>query len=135
MSAAMWETWVWSLGREDPLEKEMATHTRNLAWKISWTEEPGRLQSMGLRRVGHEWVTSLFKNFPSGPLVKNPPCNARDRGLIPGPGDPTCCGASKPMSNNYWAWTPQLLKPACLELGLCNKRNHGSDKPVHCNEE
>ena len=41
------ETWVPSLGREDPLEKEMATHSSTLAWKIPWTEEPGRLQSMG----------------------------------------------------------------------------------------
>ena len=44
---AMWETWVRSLGREDPLEKEMATHSRTLAWKIPWAEKPGRLQSMG----------------------------------------------------------------------------------------
>ena len=44
---AMWETWVPSLGREDPLEKEMATHSRILAWEIPWMEEPGRLQSMG----------------------------------------------------------------------------------------
>ena len=43
----MWETGVGSLGWEDPLEKEMATHSGTLAWKISWTEEPGRLQSMG----------------------------------------------------------------------------------------
>ena len=43
----MRETWVRSLGWEDPLEKEMATHSRTLAWKIPWTEEPGRLQSMG----------------------------------------------------------------------------------------
>ena len=43
----MWETWVQSLGQEDPLEKEMATHSSTLAWKIPWTEEPGRLQSMG----------------------------------------------------------------------------------------
>ena len=49
----MWETRVRSLGREDPLEKEMATHSSTLAWKIPWTEEPGRLQSMGLQRVGH----------------------------------------------------------------------------------
>ena len=42
------------LGREDPLEKEMATHSSTLAWKIPWTEEPGRLQSMGLQRVGHD---------------------------------------------------------------------------------
>ena len=45
----MWETWVRSLGREDPLEKEMATHSSTLAWKIPWIEEPGRLQSMGLQ--------------------------------------------------------------------------------------
>ena len=50
---AMWETWVRSLGQEDPLEKEMATHSSTLAWKIPWTEEPGRLQSMGSQRVGH----------------------------------------------------------------------------------
>ena len=50
---AMQETRVRSLGQEDPLEKEMATHSSTLAWKIPWTEEPGRLQSMGLQRVGH----------------------------------------------------------------------------------
>ena len=50
---AMWETWVRSLGQEDPLEKEMATHSSTFAWKIPWTEEPGMLQSMGLQRVGH----------------------------------------------------------------------------------
>ena len=52
--SAMQETWVRSLGREDPLEKEMATHSSIFAWKISWTEEPGALQSMGLQRVGHD---------------------------------------------------------------------------------
>ena len=46
-----------SLGQEDPLEKEMATHSSILAWEIPWTEEPGRLQSMGLKRVGHNLVT------------------------------------------------------------------------------
>ena len=51
---AMWETWVQSLGQEDPLEKEMATYFSILAWKIPWMEEPGRLQSMGLQRVGHD---------------------------------------------------------------------------------
>ena len=54
---AMKETWVRSLGQEDPLEKEMATHSSTLAWKIPWTEEPGRLQSMGLQRVEHDEVT------------------------------------------------------------------------------
>ena len=51
---AMWETWVQSLGQEDLLEKEMATHSSTLAWKVLWMEEPGRLQSMGLQRVGYD---------------------------------------------------------------------------------
>ena len=51
---AMRETWVQSLGGEDPLEKEMATHSSTLAWKIPWMEGPHRLQSMGLQRVGHD---------------------------------------------------------------------------------
>ena len=51
--STMEETWVQSLGREDPLEKEMATHSSTLAWKIPWTEKSGRLQSMGSQRVGH----------------------------------------------------------------------------------
>ena len=55
----MQETRVQSLGREDPLEKEMANHSSTLAWKISWTEEHGRLQSMGSQRVGHDLATSL----------------------------------------------------------------------------
>ena len=50
---AMQETWVRTLGWEDPLEKEMATHCSTLAWKIPWTEEPGGLQSMGLQRLRH----------------------------------------------------------------------------------
>ena len=51
---AMEETQVLSVGWEDPLEKEMAIHSSILAWKIPWTEEPGRLQSMGLQGVGHD---------------------------------------------------------------------------------
>ena len=54
----MQETWDWSLGWEDPLEKEMVTHSSVLARRIQWTEEPGRLQSMGPQRVGHDWVTN-----------------------------------------------------------------------------
>ena len=50
----MQETWVQSLGREDPLEKEMVTHSSTFAWKIPWTEEPGRLQLMGSQRVRHD---------------------------------------------------------------------------------
>ena len=54
---AVQETQVWSLGQEDPLEEEMATHSSILAWKIPWPEEPGGLQSKGLQRIGHNWVT------------------------------------------------------------------------------
>ena len=50
----MWETWVQSLGQEDTLEKEMTTHSSILAWEITSMEEPGRLQSMGPERVGHD---------------------------------------------------------------------------------
>ena len=71
----MWETWVRSLGREDSLEKEMATHSSILAWRISWREEPGRLQSMGLQRVRHDWATSLslfhfWRSVSPGSLVE-----------------------------------------------------------------
>ena len=52
-ASAMWQTRLQSLGWEDPLEKEMATHSSTHAWKISWMEKPGGLQSMGLQRVGH----------------------------------------------------------------------------------
>ena len=51
---ARWETWVQSLGQEDPLEEGMATHSSILAWRTPWTEEPGGLQAMGLQRVGHD---------------------------------------------------------------------------------
>ena len=54
------ETRVRSLGQEDPLEKEMATHSSTLAWRIPWREEPGGLQSMGLQKVGHDWVISMY---------------------------------------------------------------------------
>ena len=57
--AAMWKTQVQSLGQADPLEKEMATHSSTLAWKIPCTEDPGRLQSMWSQRIGHDWATSL----------------------------------------------------------------------------
>ena len=57
---ATWETWVWSLGWEDPLEKEMATHSSILAWRTPRMEEPGGLQSTGSQRVRHNWATSLL---------------------------------------------------------------------------
>ena len=77
---AMWETWVRSLGQEDPLEKEMATHSCILAWGIPWTEEPGGLRSMNSQRVGCDLVTKQQQNNnviqlhePSSPGVKGSP--------------------------------------------------------------
>ena len=67
----MWETRIQSLGWEDPLEKEMATYSRTLAWKIPWTEEPGELQSMGHReldtteRIYFTSLTGIIENSPS----------------------------------------------------------------------
>ena len=60
---AVQETWVWTLGREDPLEKGMATHSSILAWRSPWMEEPGRLQSTGSQRVRHDWSTSLHFTY------------------------------------------------------------------------
>ena len=73
--STMQETWVQSLGWEDLLEKEMATHSSILAWKTPWTEEPCRLQSMGSQRARHDWATSLsFQKInsynPSLPKMK-----------------------------------------------------------------
>ena len=65
----MQEMQVWYLGQEDPLEKEMATHCSILAWRIPWTEETGRLQSMGLQRVGHDWATSKMSHSSGSLLV------------------------------------------------------------------
>ena len=60
---AMQETQVWSLGQEDPLEKDMATHSSILAQKIPWAEEPSGLQYMGPQRVRHDWATNIFTSL------------------------------------------------------------------------
>ena len=60
----MQETWVWSLGREDTLQKEMATHSNIITWEIPWTEETGRLQSMGSQRTGHDLATKQQQFIP-----------------------------------------------------------------------
>ena len=69
----MQETRIWFLGWEDPLEKEMSTHSSILAWRIPWTEKPGGLLSMESQRVGQDWTTNTFFTFtlsPSSPVVK-----------------------------------------------------------------
>ena len=70
------ETWVWSLHWEDPLEKGMATRSSILAWRIPWTEEPGRLQSMRSQKVGHDWATNtLSESWRKAPSSSQ---NSRD---------------------------------------------------------
>ena len=80
---AVQEIWVQPLVQEDPLEKEMATHSRTLAWKIPWMEEPARLRPRGPQRVGHDWATSLsfflinyypFKGWQSGSFLSAGAC-------------------------------------------------------------
>ena len=98
----MRETQVQSLAQEDPLEKEMVTHSSILAWRIPWMEKPGRLQSTGSQRVGHDWATSLSLSFivqkdhvqqltslsiwwrwhSDSSAGKESSCNAGDPGLI-----------------------------------------------------
>ena len=76
---ATWATWVQFLGWEDPLEKGMATHSSILAWRTPWTEELGRLQSMGWQRVGHDWAT----NTPCWLSGKEASCQCRRHGFNP----------------------------------------------------
>ena len=99
---AMWETWVWLLGWEDPLEKGMATHSSIFAWRIPWTEEPGGLHSIGWQRVRHDWSDLACTQGPSqlAQLVKNPPASARDRrdkGSTPGLGRSPGEGNDNPL--------------------------------------
>ena len=67
--SAVQETCIWSLDREDPLEKGMATYSSILAWRILWTEEPGRLQSMWSQRARHGWATNTFTSVKARSLT------------------------------------------------------------------
>ena len=80
-----WETWVRLLGQEDSLEEGVATHSSIPAWRISWTEKPGGLQSVGLQRLGHNWRDSAlyYTSFLGGSDVKESACSAEDPGSIP----------------------------------------------------
>ena len=139
---AMRETRVRSLGQEDPLEKKITTHSSTLAWKIPWTEEPGRLQSMGSQRVRHDWATSLSLSnmstaFRGGSVVKNPPANAGDEDLIPGlrrsPGEGNgnplqySCLGKNPMDRGGWqATVPWYHRRVRHDLGTNQQQeSHG----------
>ena len=89
--SAMQETRVQSRGQEDPLEKEMATPSSTIAWRIPWTEEPGRLQSMGSQRVGQNWMTSL---------------------------SPYIWGGLRLWKTSFWSLSVSYQKPMSLPQGL-----------------
>ena len=105
----MWETRVRSLGWEDPLEKEMAPHSSTLAWRIPWREQPGRLQSMGSQRSGHDWATSThsrgkLKSWGGRNSIRNMQTQARwglgERGWM-GTGPGSRAGVGR---NGRWGW-------------------------------
>ena len=73
---AMQETWVWSLGWEDSMEKGTATHSSILVWRIPWTEKPGRLQSMGPQRVGQDWVAFTFTFLKCSDIANKAYCSS-----------------------------------------------------------
>ena len=105
------ETQVRFLGWEDPLEKEIATHSSVLAWDIPWTEEPGGLQSTGLQRAGHDLVTKEQQQvgFPGGSDGQESACSAGDPGSIPGLGISPGEGESYHFSILAWRipWTEE----------------------------
>ena len=117
---AMWETWVRSLGREDPLEKEMATHSSVLAWRVSWTEKlvgysprvtksRTRLSDFTFTLRGLNQTTGpvfVIQPFPGGSVVKNPPADTGDTSSIPG------LGKSPGVENG----TPVFLPGKCHGL-------------------
>ena len=109
----MQETRVLSLGQEDPLEKKMATHSSILAWKIPWTEEPGRLQSMGSQRVGHDWATSLSLKD-----VGIPPFTCLLRNLYTGQEATvrTMYGTTDWFNIEKGVWQGWLLSPCLFDL-------------------
>ena len=138
-SPVMQETRVQSLGRQDPLEKGMAIHSIILAWRISWTEKPGRLQCVGSQRLRHNWTTnthtttsytrkpvptgfsvsvnhnSIFVvaqthwGFPDGSVGKESTCNAGDPSSIPGSGRPAGEGIGYTLQYSWAFLMAQLV--------------------------
>ena len=100
----MWETWVQS--QEEPLEKDMATHCSTLAWKIPWTEDPGRLQFMGSQRAGHNWATSFSEDLPDpGIKPRSPALQAYALTSEP-PGKPRNTWSNRQI----WPWSTKWSK-------------------------
>ena len=127
---AMRETWVWSLGWEDPLEKEMATCSSTLAWKIPWTEEPGGLQSTGSQRIGRDWSYFTFMliiGLPRRHYGKEAPASAgdvRDARSIPRWGRSP--GGGMATHSSILAWRiPRTEEPGELKFIGSLRVGHG----------
>ena len=128
MYRSLWAggTQVQSLGQEDPLKKEMATHSSTLAWKIPWMEEPGGLQSMRSQRVGHNWVTSLSFLLWAGELI---PKLMNPEGCLTGLRVPPLSrtlrgesslgqtGSTRPGAQLSWSLLTSWLVPHCSGHG------------------
>ena len=108
----MWETWVWSVGWEDPREKGMATHSSIIAWRIPWTEEPGGLQSMGSQRFGYDWATNRQHTL-GDTVAKTPP-------LVQGVRVQSLVRALDPKCHN-WKITCAETKTQCRQINLKTK--------------
>ena len=132
----MQETWVQSLGQEDPLEKEVATHSSTLAWKIPWTEEPRRLQSMGSQRVRVTKSQTRLNNFPSltksrvkngaslvAWMVKNPPAVQETHVPSLGQEDPLEKEVATHSSTLAWK-IPWMEKPDRLQSMVSQRVGH-----------
>ena len=109
----MWETQVQSLSQEDPLEKEMATHSSTLAWRIPWREEPGRLQSMGSQRVGHDWVTSLTQSMLEHLSTVRKSVTRQKRSELPGSVNRHFCSILSKISIRH------LAHAKCMDVHEC----------------
>ena len=116
---AMQETWIWSLGREDPLEKGMATHFSILAWRIPWTEKPGGLQSVGSQRVRHDLATTITKIH-----------------IGEGNGNPLHCSClENPRDGGAWWTDVHGVAQSRTRLTWLSRSSSGSDgKEPACNE-
>ena len=101
----MQETQFQSMSQEDPLEKGMATHSSILAWRIPWTEEPGRLQSVGSRRVRHDWATSFHCHFMVSKYIY--------MSLFP-----VFRGIAAVLWTFVWSFSPETLSFLLFQLGF-----------------
>ena len=130
----MQETRVLFLGQKDPLGKGMATHSSILAWRIPWTEEPGRLQSVGSQRVGHDWATNttllllvVVQSLSCVQLFVTPWTAARQASLSTSP-SPGACSNSCPLSQ--WCY-PTISSPV-VPFSSCLKSFPASGSLLMC---